>query len=63
MTKSVKFKLFINDMGSYETVVTASASETLMENLLWDINSAREHDGLRPLSRVPKSSILSEEPL
>jgi len=63
MSNTVKFKLFINDMGSYEAVATESTSETLMENLLWDINSAREHDGLRPLLRIPPSAILSKEPL
>lgn len=42
--------LFIPDMGSYKTIAKESHGETVEENALWDINSARRHDGLTELS-------------
>ena len=42
--------LYRDDMGSYKTVCMANGSETVWENGLWDVNHARAHDGLRPLT-------------
>lgn len=44
-----KFKLFIDDMGSYNGYCKGSNMETAEENALWSINNARQHDNLRPL--------------
>jgi hypothetical protein len=44
-----KVTAFIPDMGSYTTIAKASHGETVEENALWDINSARRHDGLPEL--------------
>lgn len=39
---------FIDDMGSINPIVCShSSSESKWENLLWEINSMRRHDGLR----------------
>ena len=43
-------KVLIPDMGSYTTTATETAHETMVENALWDVNSARRHDGLPELS-------------
>jgi hypothetical protein len=53
----VKFRVtfpFIPDMGSVSPMVVR---RTLMEseraNALWHLNSMRDHDGLRHLTRLP----------
>ena len=43
-------------MGSYKTTVSSSGkwgTETIAQKALWDYNSARAHDGLPPVSRMP----------
>jgi hypothetical protein len=40
-------------VGSYKTTVTSGRSETPAQQALWDYNSARAHDGLPPVSRMP----------
>ena len=46
---------FIDDMGSISPIsVSSSPMETKEENLLWDLNSMRDHDGLRPLEEIPR---------
>lgn len=43
-----------NDMGSINPfTVTSSSMESAKENALWHINSMRDHDGLRRLTRLP----------
>lgn len=42
------------EQGSYKTVVTGSAYQTMKQEALQDYNSARAHDGLPPLKRMPK---------
>lgn len=45
------------DQGSHEGTCSANMSETLAQSALWDYNSARAHDGLPPLSRMPAGTI------
>jgi len=44
------------EQGSYSTIAEASLAETLKENALWDYNSARSHDGQKPLKSMPKGT-------
>lgn len=39
------------EQGSYKTMATSRA------DALWDYNSARAHDGLPPLSRMPAGTV------
>jgi hypothetical protein len=44
------------EQGSYKTTVSSSGkwgAETIAQKALWDYNSARAHDGLAPISRMP----------
>lgn len=41
------------EQGSYKTVVTSGRGETIAQQALWDYNSARAHDGLGPVKRMP----------
>lgn len=41
------------EQGSYKGTCSSSARETHRQNALSDYNSARAHDGLPPLSRMP----------
>ena len=43
-------------VGSYKTTVTSGRTETLSAQALWDYNSARAHDGLPPISRMPSGT-------
>lgn len=45
-----KVTAFIPGMGSYTTNAKGSMMETVLENALWDFNSARGHDGLPHLT-------------
>jgi len=46
---------FIDDMGSISPInCSSSPMETKEENLLWDLNKMREHDGQEPLTKLPK---------
>jgi hypothetical protein len=44
------------EQGSYSGNCSASYGETYRQNALADYNSARWHDGLPPLSRMPKGT-------
>ena len=45
---------FIPDMGSVSpTICRDTFHESRKESLLWELNKMREHDGLRPLKRIP----------
>ncbi len=49
-------KSFIPDMGSIPSfIVQDKQGETKEEEWLWHINSMRDHDGLRPLKRIPSN--------
>lgn len=44
------------EMGSYKTKAIGSKFESKAQEALWDYNSAREHDGLSPVKRLPKGT-------
>lgn len=44
------------EVGSYSTTVSNEFSQTKEEDALQDYNSARDHDGLPPLKRMPKGT-------
>ena len=47
------------EQGSYSTIVDSSGrfgTESIAQKALWDYNSARAHDGLSPLKRMPKGT-------
>ncbi len=44
------------EQGSYTTIVTDSYRETKAQAALWDYNSARDHDGLPPLKKMPRGT-------
>ena len=52
--KTLKFTVPpTRNVGSYTGHASASNGETLAASALWDYNSARAHDGLAPLRRMP----------
>lgn len=42
------------EQGSYKTTVSGSLYQTMKQEALQAYNSARAHDGLPPLKRMPK---------
>ena len=44
------------EQGSYKTTVRANYNETVAEAALWDYNSARDHDGLPPIKKMPNGT-------
>ena len=44
-------------MGSFTGSAAPSYGETLAQSALWDYNSARAHDGLPPVSRMPAGTV------
>lgn len=46
---------FIDDMGSISPIngLSDKGMESKQEELLWHLNKMREHDGLRPLRKLP----------
>lgn len=45
---------FVDDMGSISPfIATESRLESKAANALWTINSMRDHDGLKHLTRMP----------
>lgn len=48
-------------MGSFKTVARSSRNESAAKNALWDYNSARAHDGLPPLSRMPSGTFYAPQ--
>lgn len=58
MTTNVRFTVPpTREVGSYSGTCSASYGETLAQSALWDYNSARAHDGLPPLSRMPAGTV------
>ena len=58
------YKVYVpptDDMGSYTTIVANTQWETKEQQALWDYNNAREHDGLEPLSRMPRGTKYTRE--
>lgn len=44
------------EVGSYSTVVSDSYMQTVAQAALQDYNSVRAHDGLSPVSRMPRGT-------
>ena len=44
------------EQGSYKTTVKGSYGQTYRTEALQDYNSARAHDGLPPINRMPKGT-------
>jgi hypothetical protein len=44
------------EQGNYKTTAQSGWGETYRKNALWSYNSAREHDGLPPIKRMPKGT-------
>lgn len=44
------------EQGGYVGTCRSGYGETYRQHALWDYNSARAHDGLPPLSRMPKGT-------
>lgn len=42
-----------NNLGSCSLYATSSICETFRENILWQYNKMREHDGLEPVKKMP----------
>jgi hypothetical protein len=57
MTKYIVKVPPTREMGSYGTWVFDNRGETVAEAALDDYNSARRHDGLPPLKRMPAGTI------
>lgn len=54
---------FIPDMGTISTLtVSSTPMETKESQALWHINSMRDHDGLKHLSRLPKGTTFERIP-
>lgn len=56
----MKYKVVVpptNEQGSYECIVSNKKYESKAQEALWYYNSARAHDGLEPLKRMPKGTV------
>jgi len=45
-----------NDQGSTRFIASASYTETMRKNALWEYNNMRAHDGFEPLAKMPKGT-------
>ena len=54
---------FLDDMGSIPSFsgLRDKQTETKEEEALWHLNSMRDHDGLRPLRKLPRGFIFKRE--
>ena len=55
----MKYKVIVPptmQVGSYKTIANSSPMTTAREDALQDYNSARDHDGLPPLKRLPQGT-------
>ncbi|MCK9542078.1 MAG: hypothetical protein M0R03_08620 [Novosphingobium sp.] len=55
----MKYKVIVPptmEQGSYSTIAEKGFLETMRQNALWHYNSARDHDGQKPLNRMPKGT-------
>lgn len=50
------------EQGSYRTVAGASYMQTVQQCALQDYNTARAHDGLPPVSRMPAGTTYTRLP-
>lgn len=52
---------FVDDMGSIQPIIVCPSNmETSREQALWHLNKMREHDGLKPLVRLPNGTRFEE---
>jgi len=49
------------EQGGFSGVARGSYYETYRKNALWDYNSARAHDALPPLTRMPNGTTYTKE--
>jgi hypothetical protein len=49
------------EMGNYKTTVTGGFNQSFRQEALQDYNSARGHDGLPPLRKMPRGTKYYEE--
>lgn len=50
------------EQGSYKTTADTSRTETPAQQALSDYNSARSHDGLPPIRRMPAGTKYTKAP-
>ena len=50
------------DQGSCSLLATFSLRETFKQNILWQYNKMREHDGLQPVKRMPSGTKYTYKP-
>ena len=56
--KSIKYEIpATKEQSPYTLIGIESLMETARENALWQYNSARAHDGLPPVSNLPKGTV------
>lgn len=56
-----KFKVPVTeDVGTYNSTCDSNYGETYRKSALWDYNSARAHDGLEPLGRMPNGTVYTK---
>jgi len=56
----MKYRVFFpltNKMSKIDYVVSDKSMETKEEEALWNYNRSRDHDGLLPLSELPKGAV------
>ena len=44
------------DMSQCQIIGTSSSMESAKENALWEYNSMRAHDGLKPINFMPRGT-------
>ena len=55
----VRYKFMVPptmEVGSFSGICDSYNDTTYQQDALWQYNSAREHDGLPPLKRMPKGT-------
>ncbi len=50
------------DQGSCSLLGASSLMETFKQNILWQYNKMREHDGLEPVKRMPSGTSYAYKP-
>lgn len=52
---------YVDDMGSIAPIIGVSnkPTETKEEEVLWHLNKMREHDGLKPLNKLPSGVVFT----
>ena len=50
------------NQGSCSLLGTSSLMETFKQNILWQYNKMREHDGFPPVKRMPSGTVYAYKP-